>query len=95
MSPELDLSKLPKWRRDYLEVFGNTYKPSAVLTGTCEACVWGTKFHQHQSDCQFRDREVMPTIPKHIGTQYSVGRGLTVIVKRAKVRGPRIKVDIL
>ena len=39
------IEKLPKERRDWLEVFGNQWgEPAKVMPGTCEACVWGERF---------------------------------------------------
>jgi hypothetical protein len=40
------IEKLPKERKDWLEVFGNQWAPVKQMPGTCEACVWGDRF-QH------------------------------------------------
>lgn len=43
--PTIDVAKLSKDRKDWLEVFGNQWKPKRVMPGTCEACVWGGRDH--------------------------------------------------
>lgn len=45
----IDFDKLPKHRRDFLEIFGNQWSPRMVFTGTCERCVWGSG--EHSADC--------------------------------------------
>ena len=47
------IEKLPKERRDWLEVWGNQWgEPTKVMPGTCEACVWGSG--SHTKDCALR-----------------------------------------
>lgn len=42
---EEQINKLPKKRRDWLEIHGNQWAPVKVMPGTCEACVWGQGEH--------------------------------------------------
>ncbi len=42
-----DLNKLPKDKRDWLEIYGNQYRPARVMPGTCEACIFGSGEHNH------------------------------------------------
>lgn len=42
---KLDLDKLPKRRKDWLEVFQLPAVQPRVMQGTCEYCIWGTGAH--------------------------------------------------
>lgn len=46
--PPLDIAKLPKHRRDWLEVFGEVWKPRKSTA--CDACVYGDRY-QHAEWC--------------------------------------------
>lgn len=48
----LDLSKLSKQKRDWLEVFALPRVESGIMPGTCEACVWGRG--EHEETCVAR-----------------------------------------
>lgn len=40
------IEKLPKERREWLEIWGNQWgEPTKMMPGTCEACVWGRGEH--------------------------------------------------
>jgi hypothetical protein len=46
------LDKLPKHRKEWLEVFGNQWAATKTMPGTCEACVWGTG--KHAEGCEHK-----------------------------------------
>lgn len=43
------ISKLTPKDRDWLEIYGNQYRPAKVMPGTCEACVFG--LGRHANSC--------------------------------------------
>ncbi len=52
MSVEQQLSKMTKHQKDWVGVYGNTFKAKKKMLGTCELCVWGTGYHDQ--DCMVR-----------------------------------------
>lgn len=94
--PEIDVDHLPKWRQDWLEVFGNTFKPAAVLPGTCEACVYGERRYSHNCG----------RVPQPIGAESTrkddavtperqAPTKLTIFVRSSKPAGRKVNVHIL
>lgn len=49
MMTDEQIAKLPKHRREWLEIWGNTFAPKKVMPGTCEACVFNEG--EHASGC--------------------------------------------
>ena len=52
------IEKLPKHRRDWLEVWGNEWQPRKIAPGPCELCVFGMG-NAHAEGCVKRSRSVL------------------------------------
>lgn len=48
----IDIDKLPKHRRDWLEIWGNAWQPLKTDGVACDACVYGEKHgYPHSVGC--------------------------------------------
>ena len=66
------IDKLPKHRRDWLEVWGNEWQPRKIAPGTCERCVFGEG--EHAEGCVRRQ-----AIRDFVGRAFSECSNVTVI----------------
>lgn len=44
------IKSLPRHKRDWLEIYGDTFAAKKVMPGTCEACVYGSG--EHSETCE-------------------------------------------